>query len=920
MTTSPDSVTYPQSVAEMIGQSEAAPWETTRRPTNPWDGLFGFATDAGKFEFYDGTSWKNPAWLNQPATFTVLSATTSTTTKLLNIAPGAYSLNGQYSTSTAPLALSMSLPRPTTAPLGKRNIVQWAAVNDVVAPGGTTNQGGSVNFFEIIQRSGDRTVLVTNGVTAAGSATLKFASTTGITAGMFIDDSSGGIPAGATVVSTTSKTVVASAVAVGAGVASGRSIGFRGLVANSWSGSRTITRFTWADDNYPVEQADGPVFGRTDPAVNVIWSTIFSKYNRGGTLPIYRYTRGSNFLNYGMISHVSGCTNLSATRLYEGSLFFAKNTSVRAALGWTVHTPTTDGTAPTSVYNAYTTRKSNNANLSWRGVFMLGDEGFAGIDAMRGTLLGYRSSHADPKPKAFIGVDLADVNFSGPAMRWVGGEISGGAPADAGAGLLRLGNGFLTPTSTGLQIDAVGYRGSPAGTVFSLGGNLVNGDPVIGVRSNSIGDDDYGGTYHFYGPDYANNTFTRVAVLNPPVTNGAAPSNPIEVKLRAPSGAITEFPVTEIATTTQQPTELTATSATAYNGLYCAYYTGVCAGEKQLILGYDPATQILTTDPFSVVPTTAVNLVTNYNFALALPTVENTIVNGWQYTINGDMSLLTNGATLAGNDTLSFASTIGIAEGMVIDDPSGGIPPGSTVLSITPTTVVSSAAAIGAGVASGAPINFEGSGGTGTVVREVDGYISATLTGDGTTAASLDQELTWPALSSGVLRILAAGPYRVKLGTTRGASDIDLVEIEPPPPPAGEDYPRVSDDISFYCAGTSLWLRIETPDTTPARISNVRCADAASGSAILMGVRAGVEAVPLTVNHTWTQRNVLELQPTGGTTSIGGTVKMAAASFAANGGVLTVLTGIGPVGSNTTVQEWLKITNASGVTRYIPCF
>jgi len=51
-----------------------------------------------------------------------------------------------------------------------------------------------------------------------------------------------------------------------------------------------------------------------------------------------------------------------------------------------------------------------------------------------------------------------------------------------------------------------------------------------------------------------------------------------------------------------------------------------------------------------------------------------------------------------------------------------------------------------------------------------------------------------------------------------------------------------------------------------------------------------------------------------------GFVQLASPSFTANGAVVTTLTGIGPTGSHTTVQEWLTIKNASGTTRYLPCF
>lgn len=45
-----------------------------------------------------------------------------------------------------------------------------------------------------------------------------------------------------------------------------------------------------------------------------------------------------------------------------------------------------------------------------------------------------------------------------------------------------------------------------------------------------------------------------------------------------------------------------------------------------------------------------------------------------------------------------------------------------------------------------------------------------------------------------------------------------------------------------------------------------------------------------------------------------------AGSFSVNGAVATAVTGVGPTGAHTTVQEWLTIKNAAGVVRYIPCF
>lgn len=50
-----------------------------------------------------------------------------------------------------------------------------------------------------------------------------------------------------------------------------------------------------------------------------------------------------------------------------------------------------------------------------------------------------------------------------------------------------------------------------------------------------------------------------------------------------------------------------------------------------------------------------------------------------------------------------------------------------------------------------------------------------------------------------------------------------------------------------------------------------------------------------------------------------GTLSVVAALIAANGSVATAMSSVGPIGSHTTVQEWLKVTTPGG-TRYIPCF
>lgn len=71
----------------------------------------------------------------------------------------------------------------------------------------------------------------------------------------------------------------------------------------------------------------------------------------------------------------------------------------------------------------------------------------------------------------------------------------------------------------------------------------------------------------------------------------------------------------------------------------------------------------------------------------------------------------------------------------------------------------------------------------------------------------------------------------------------------------------------------------------------------------------------LTLNlGAWTAKTELFLQPSGGPVRVG------SGMIIANGSVATVLGSLGPVGSHTTVQEWMQVKNAAGTVRYIPAF
>jgi hypothetical protein len=50
------------------------------------------------------------------------------------------------------------------------------------------------------------------------------------------------------------------------------------------------------------------------------------------------------------------------------------------------------------------------------------------------------------------------------------------------------------------------------------------------------------------------------------------------------------------------------------------------------------------------------------------------------------------------------------------------------------------------------------------------------------------------------------------------------------------------------------------------------------------------------------------------------TLSLGASTLAANGSVATVLGSVGPAGSHTTVQEWVKVKGSGGVDRWAPLF
>lgn len=416
-------------------------------------------------------------------------------------------------------------------------------------------------------------------------------------------------------------------------------------IADSWDGSRVVRRFSIIDRNAPASSLVAPtgVASQALPEINVTWSGATLLNTRGGTAPEWGYAVGRTFLDYGSILHRSpsvdgahsGAQNLLRSHLYEGGLFFFQKSSVQSAGGIGLNVAVNRGVSPVYEFTAFTTSKSNTAALGFRMGF--GSSGWAlhGMDPLRGVFAGVLANRNDPLPRMLTGLHLSDMSFSGPAIRWPGGDFAGGEHDTAGTGRLRIGTGYLASTSSGASLRASGYVGRAAGYVFTRGTDLTAVDLKITIRPSMIAEDAYGGVYRLYGLDIANNEFTHAEALTAPVYDGASPPATLEIALRDTSGGVTEWEVTETGTTTVHPTQLTTKIADYYVGRTLTYLSGPAAGEEREITAYDEDTGELTTVAFSVNPTENISSVVNYNFASAFPTAEDTILNGWQYTLNG---------------------------------------------------------------------------------------------------------------------------------------------------------------------------------------------------------------------------------------------------------------------------------------------
>jgi hypothetical protein len=420
--------------------------------------------------------------------------------------------------------------------------------------------------------------------------------------------------------------------------------------ANSWAGSRVLSKHTQSVRNHPREYLDPTASSDSTPAMINGWREQLLTFSYGGTAPFSGYAKGRSIVRYGKIvqtggTGLTGGSNFLSSTQQESEWISTGRASSRRGTGYRMSILSMEGVTPPEGFAAFAGTRSLGEQPGWTVFLQQGVDARIGVDPYVGNFIAARANLAERTPRMQRGFDIADITFGKNAMQWLGGHIAGGERTSNASGTLRVGPVFYRGDASGGVIDAAGYIGQPVGYSFD-GAELVFGNLDIPFGFTApIFDDDYGGVYRgVLATD--RRSLTSVITLIPPMADGSggAPSATVYLTLRAEFGGAMRFAVSKTATTTSIPTNISVTTDDFFvdNGPWeLSFVTGACAGETQTVTGYTAADGTLTTTAFTTSPTATVNLITNPSFTLAFPTTANTILNGWQWTVNGGTGTVT---------------------------------------------------------------------------------------------------------------------------------------------------------------------------------------------------------------------------------------------------------------------------------------
>lgn len=168
--------------------------------------------------------------------------------------------------------------------------------------------------------------------------------------------------------------------------------------------------------------------------------------------------------------------------------------------------------------------------------------------------------------------------------------------------------------------------------------------------------------------------------------------------------------------------------------------------------------------------------------------------------------------------------------------------------------------------------------------------------------------------SANNMRLVAAGATQVRISGIASTNDWIVLQGGV----NGSSVPAISVQtgatnagLYFSTAGTSEYLFYH------GSFARVCLALRNTASSVNnLSITPGATGVGPTLSAEGETNVPLRLAPNGS-----GVVQFAnSTSFSANAAIATVLGSVGPTGSHTTVQKWLKITDNAGTALYIPCF
>jgi len=482
--------------------------------------MYGFSTDLANFEFYNGTTWLHPAWLEStgtqsfvgPITVNTAGAAAVSISSGQIIVPTSQSLALQVRTAGQSITMGA-----TAAGLGNALTVTVNA-NGNTAGGASPNTVtvGNVISAPFYKTPGNTYTLSGSTVLQPFLMTTNFAgSTSGILRPYQFNISSDTVDALSAPTAPTAVTITYNVGGVGT---KGGRIAFQPTI--------NVNAAISGDTS---QQQYQPVYSQAQASVNV-----------GGT----NTSSGSRGFLYGTSAQAilySGATNWS---LINGGgeidVMVETGASVRDIYGLSIIFLSGHGVAGAGENQAIAIASQNGALASWTRGLGFGNNGgdwsFASTASLIGTTIqttygGAARSAKLPPQLATRGVELDSVNFSqqsGSFLRGPAFDVDGTGQANVAGGL------FFGTNATGYKVDV------PAVNTVTAVAISVAGTGSAGLNNYYPADIVYGTS----SPTKGQYLVATTKVLNATVVNGGTGGTPGAVTIIGTTGTGTKFQAT----------------------------------------------------------------------------------------------------------------------------------------------------------------------------------------------------------------------------------------------------------------------------------------------------------------------------------------------------------------------------------------